>query len=44
MGYGTQGAKLTYDGPGRLRARVHPINPGATVRVRPQAPDLHLFS
>lgn len=34
MGYGTQGAKLTYDGPGRLRARVHPINPGATVRVR----------
>ncbi|MEZ4336715.1 MAG: AgmX/PglI C-terminal domain-containing protein [Sandaracinaceae bacterium] len=34
MGYGTQGAKLTYDGPDRLRARVHPIPPGATVRVR----------
>ena len=34
MGYGTQGAKLTYDGPDRLRARVHPIAPGATVRVR----------
>ncbi|HEY8428915.1 MAG TPA: AgmX/PglI C-terminal domain-containing protein, partial [Sandaracinaceae bacterium] len=28
------GAKLTYDGPGRLRARVHPVSPGATVRVR----------
>ncbi|MBX3270432.1 MAG: AgmX/PglI C-terminal domain-containing protein [Sandaracinaceae bacterium] len=34
MGYGVQGAKLTYDGPDRLRARVHPITPGATVRVR----------
>ncbi|MGE0784565.1 MAG: AgmX/PglI C-terminal domain-containing protein [Sandaracinaceae bacterium] len=34
MGYGAEGAKLTYDGPGRLRARVYPIAPGATVRVR----------
>jgi len=34
MSYGSQGAKLTYDGPDRLRARVHPIQPGATVRVR----------
>jgi tetratricopeptide (TPR) repeat protein len=30
----TQGSKLTWDGPERLRARVHPIPPGATVRVR----------
>jgi Ca-activated chloride channel family protein len=29
-----QGARLTYDGPDRLRARVHPIAPGATVQVR----------
>lgn len=29
-----QGARLTYDGPDRLRARVHPIEPGATVQVR----------
>ncbi len=34
MSYGTQGAKLTYEGPDRLRARVHPITPGATVRIR----------
>ena len=34
MSQATQGAKLTYEGPGRLRARVHPIAPGATVRVR----------
>lgn len=25
---------LTYDGPDRLRARLYPLNPGATVRVR----------
>lgn len=36
LGYEARGAKLTYDGPGRLRARVHPIEPGATVRVRLQ--------
>src|SRR5690606_22662535 len=34
MGEQATGAKLTYDGPGRLRARLHPVNPGATVRVR----------
>ncbi len=28
------GAKLTYDGPDRLRARINPVAPGATVRVR----------
>jgi tetratricopeptide (TPR) repeat protein len=28
------GAKLTYDGDDRLRARIHPINPGAEVQVR----------
>lgn len=30
----TPGSKLTWDGPERLRARVYPIPPGATVRVR----------
>src|SRR5690606_33250551 len=34
MGYEASGAKLTYDGPDRLRARVYPVNPGATVQVR----------
>lgn len=34
MGNQVQGAKLAYDGPDRLRARVYPISPGATVRVR----------
>jgi hypothetical protein len=34
MGEVATGAKLTYDGPDRLRARIHPIQPGATVRVR----------
>jgi tetratricopeptide (TPR) repeat protein len=28
------GSKLTWDGPERLRARIHPVPPGATVRVR----------
>lgn len=27
-------SRLSYDGPDRLRARVHPVQPGATVRVR----------
>ena len=27
-------SRLSYDGPGRLRARVHPIGPGQTVRVK----------
>ncbi len=26
--------RLSYDGPGQLRARVHPIAPGATVRIQ----------
>lgn len=34
QGHDAQGAKLTYDGPDRLRARIHPVRPGATVRVR----------
>ncbi|MEM9067181.1 MAG: AgmX/PglI C-terminal domain-containing protein [Myxococcota bacterium] len=27
-------SRLSYDGPGRLRARVHPVEPGATVRIK----------
>ncbi len=27
-------SRLSWDGPGRLRARVHPVEPGSTVRVR----------
>lgn len=27
-------ARLVYDGPGQLRSRVHPVAPGATVRVK----------
>lgn len=27
-------SRLSYDGPDRLRARVHPVQPGATVRVK----------
>ena len=27
-------SRLSYDGPERLRARVHPVQPGATVRVK----------
>jgi tetratricopeptide (TPR) repeat protein len=27
-------SSLAYDGPGRLRARIYPVSPGATVRVR----------
>jgi Ca-activated chloride channel family protein len=27
-------SRLTYDGPNRLRARIYPVAPGATVRVR----------
>ncbi len=34
MGEQASGAKLTYDGPDRLRARIHPVSPGGTVRVR----------
>ncbi len=34
MGVEAPGAKLTYDGPDRLRARIHPVNPGAVVQVR----------
>ncbi|MFK7985118.1 MAG: AgmX/PglI C-terminal domain-containing protein [Sandaracinaceae bacterium] len=34
MGVNTNGARLTYDGPDRLRARVFPVSPGGTVRVR----------
>ncbi len=34
MGQEASGAKLTYDGPDRLRARIYPVSPGATVRVR----------
>lgn len=30
----TASSHLSYDGPDRLRARVHPIAPGATVRVK----------
>ncbi len=30
----TEGSVLTYQAPGRLRARVYPVNAGATVRVR----------
>ena len=31
---GSSGSHLTFDGPDRLRARVHPVEPGATVRVK----------
>ena len=34
LGWDAQGAKLAYDGPDRLRARVYPVAPGATVRIR----------
>jgi Ca-activated chloride channel family protein len=34
MGEQVPGAKLTYDGPDRLRARIYPVQPGATVRVK----------
>jgi Ca-activated chloride channel family protein len=27
-------SRLTYDGPSRLRARIYPVQPGATVRIR----------
>lgn len=30
----TERASLAYDGPDRLRARVYPVQPGATVRVK----------
>ena len=30
----TDSASLAYDGPGRLRARIFPVNPGATIRVK----------
>lgn len=30
----TLSSALSYDGPGRLRARLYPVSPGATVRVR----------
>ncbi|MGF1464621.1 MAG: AgmX/PglI C-terminal domain-containing protein [Sandaracinaceae bacterium] len=29
-----QASKLVYDGPGQLRARVYPVAPGATVRLK----------
>ncbi|MEM9195713.1 MAG: VIT domain-containing protein, partial [Myxococcota bacterium] len=28
------GSRLAYDGPGRVRARIYPVTPGATIRVR----------
>jgi tetratricopeptide (TPR) repeat protein len=34
MGDQAPGAKLTYDGPDRLRARIYPVQPGATVRIQ----------
>lgn len=34
MGPEMQEARLTYDGPERLRARIHPIEPGAAVQLR----------
>ena len=34
MGPEASDSKLTYDGPDRLRARINPVAPGATVRVR----------
>ncbi|MFO0709035.1 MAG: AgmX/PglI C-terminal domain-containing protein [Sandaracinus sp.] len=34
MGPELQEARLAYDGPERLRARIHPIMPGASVAVR----------
>ncbi len=34
MGAELQEARLAYDGPERLRARIHPIAPGASVAVR----------
>jgi TonB family protein len=32
--YGLPSARLSYDGPQRVRARVYPITPGAVVRVK----------
>src|SRR5262249_41198550 len=33
LGADTEGSKLTWDGPERLRTRVYPIAPGATVGI-----------